>query len=254
MTALCFSLAVTGCKSPFDSTRNASGGATGTIGNATTFVIFSSELQTGGGAFLYPGAGGQSLSFNDTSNPISSRSIRYSWNGIPVLGYPLVVGESIFVGFDLMHVVDNTPTLSIYHSTPGRNLQASPGKPNYTKVSFYARGTLSTDTVLKVEAVGDGNPNDPDPCMTLSTSGSDNVCSTTANGATNTYAQTPQTLTTSWQEYTLNIPTASLLASVKDFFKATFVYGQPPNFAQTPFGAPDGQGAIAYFDQIQYQQ
>jgi hypothetical protein len=246
-------LGITGCKSPFDSTKNASGGATGTIGNATTFVVFSSELQTGGGVFEYPGANGQSLVLNDTSNPISNRSIRYSWNGMPVPGYPTVAGASIFVGFDLMHVIDNTPTLSIYNSTPGRNLTASPGKQNYTKVTFYARATLSADTVLKVEAVGDGNPNDPDPCMTLSTSGSDNVCLTTANGASNTYAQSPQPITSSWQKYTLTIPT-SLLAHVKDFFKATYVYGVPPNFAQTPFGSPDGQGGIVYFDQIQYEQ
>ena len=131
-------------------------------------------------------------------------------------------------GFDLMDVVDNTPSLSVYNSTPGRNLQASSGKPNYTKVTFYARASLSTDTVLKVEAVADGNPNDPDPCMTLSTSGSDNVCLTTANGASNTYAQSPQLLTTSWQKYTLTIPTVSLLASVKDLVRRHLYTVSPP--------------------------
>lgn len=242
-------LTLAGCKNPFDRTRNASGGPTGLIGNASTFVIFSSELKSGGGAFEYPGGDNQSLSFNDTSNPISYRSIRYSWNGIPVAGYPLNPGDSIFVGFDLMH----TTTLAAYATTPGHDLQASPGKPNYTKVTFYARGALSSDTILKVEAASDGNPNDPNPCMTLSTSGSDNVCTKTASGANNPDGQAPQILTPSWQQYTLNIPTASLL-SVKDFFKATFVYGMPPLFAQTPFGAPQGQGGTAYFDQIQYQQ
>ena len=72
-----------GCnKSPFDSTKDASnGGATGTITGNAAFVVFNSELVTGGGAFEFPGADGQSLTFNDTSNPISHRSIRYSWTG-----------------------------------------------------------------------------------------------------------------------------------------------------------------------------
>src|ERR1039458_9963935 len=78
MTALCLCLVAAGCKSPFDRTRDASGGGgTGTLSGSSNFVIFSDELKTGGGAFEYPGGENQSLSFADTSNPISRRSIRY---------------------------------------------------------------------------------------------------------------------------------------------------------------------------------
>src|SRR5262245_24821210 len=93
---------MTGCdKSPFNRTQNASGGGpTGSFTGTNSFVIFSNELGSGGGAFEYPGSEGQSLSFNDTSNPVSRRSIRYSWTGEPV------ASQSVFAGFDLMH----TPT------------------------------------------------------------------------------------------------------------------------------------------------
>ena len=233
-------LAVAGCRNPFDRTRNASGGPTGTIGNAGTFIIFGNELQSGGGAFEYPGSEAQSLTFNDTSNPYNSyRSIRYAWTG------EAVAGQTIFAGFDLMYAISQ----ALYNPSPsvkGLNLQATAGKPNYTKVTFYARGSLSSNTVLKIEAAADGVSTDPDPCLTLSTAGnaSDDVC--TIYGAHELLGIPPQALSTSWQKYTITIPITSL-ANVKDFFKATFVF--------TPaYGAPAGQGGAVYFDQIQYEQ
>ncbi len=51
--------------------------------------------------------------------------------------------EFTFAGFDLMHV----PTIAAYSSKPGRNIQAA----GYTKVTFYARGSLSTYTVVKID-------------------------------------------------------------------------------------------------------
>jgi hypothetical protein len=225
-------LLMVGCKSPFDRTRDASGGGTGTIGSSPTYVVFSNELKTGGGAFEYPGGENQTLSFTDTSNPISYRSIRYNWTGATV------AGQSVFAGFDLM----DTVTQATYSSTQGRDLRAA----GYTKVTFYARGSLSTNTVLKVEVSADGNPNDADPCITLSTSGNaaDNTCLLFGQFP-NPLAMPVQQLTSSWQQYTINVPNSSL-ANVKDFFKATFVF--------TPvFSVPAGQGGTAYFDQIQYQ-
>jgi len=251
-------LAVSGCKSPFDSTRNASGGATGTLGTASSFVVFSDELETGGGAFEYPGPDGQNLVFTDTSNPISRRSIRYSWTGRDVSN-PQGSGclpnpEHIFAGFDLMHVPDNTPTLSVYNSTPGRNLS----KAGYTKATFYVRGSLSSNTILKVEAASPGVPASgcpvvTSPCLILYANANDLAVYEASPGFSTNCQPAPTALTGSWQSYSMSIAAAIANSSqpasaIKDFFKATFVY-TPPGF-----GAPSGQGGIAYFDQIQYQQ
>ena len=230
---------IAGCNlSPFGRTRDASnGGGSGAFGSGT-FVIFNDELVSGGGAFEYPGSEGQVLTFSDTSNPISRRSIRYSWTGEPPGGQPRDGSAPTFAGFDLMH----TPTFDTYASTPGRDLRAA----GYTKVTFYARGSLSTFTELKIEVSDDGNTATPTPCMVLSTDGTDPHDLCTSNGS-NQYKMSPQTLTSSWQQYTMTI-TAPLtsLKDVKDYFKATYVY--------TPIiGAPVGQGGAVYFDVIVYQ-
>ena len=236
MTALCLCLVAAGCKSPFDRTRDASGGGgTGTLSGSSNFVIFSDELKTGGGAFEYPGGENQSLSFADTSNPISRRSIRYSWNGQPTVAGS---ADATFAGFDLMHVVDNTPTLTIYAATPGRDLRQT----GYTKATFYARGTLASNTVLKIEVSDDGNTSTSDPCLVLSAAGTDNsACD--ANGL-DLLKMPAQVLTSSWRQYTITIPTASL-GNVKDLFKATFVFA--PSYGAIP------QGGVIYVDQIQYE-
>ncbi len=223
-------IVLSGCNSPFGRTRDASnGGGSGALGGGN-FVIFNNELVSGGGAFEYPGSEGQVLSFNDMSNPISRRSIRYSWTGEPV------AGQSIFAGFDLMH----TATQADYASTPGRDLR----KAGYTKVTFYARGSLSTNTELKIEVSDDGNTATATPCLVLSTDGTDPNDLCEVNGA-NPLKMLPRQLISSWQQFTITVPN-SALANIKDFFKATFVF--------TPIvGAPSGQGGTAYFDVIVYQ-
>lgn len=221
-----------GCsKDPYDRTRDGSGGgALGRLGVISNLVVFSNELKTGGGAFEYPGGQNQVLDFADTSNPISARSIRYVWNGSPAQAGST---DHTFAGFDLMH----TTSLTDYSTTVGRDLRAA----GYTKVTFYARGALSTNTTLKIEVADDGNTGTASPCLTLSTNGTDNAC--TAGPLT----LTPRQLTSSWQQYTLTFPTSSL-AAVKDFFKATFVFTDPFVGNQNP-----GQGGTVYFDQIQYE-
>jgi hypothetical protein len=233
-----FLLVVAGCKNPFDSTRNASGGGpTGTFSGSSTFVIFYNELVSGGGAFLYPGSDGQSLSFNDTSNPIGYRSIRYSWTGQPVSNPGCSPDPTHnFAGFDLMH----TPTLDTYLTTPGRDLS----KAGYTKVTFYARGSLSSRTLVKVEVASAQNPSVCVPlhaaCISLSVSGTDdddnNPCGVTG------------TLTSSWQHYSIPVD-GSTLTAVKNFFKSTFIFNDLYPGSTTP-----GQGGTVYFDQILYQQ
>jgi len=227
--AACCLLLASGCnKNPFDRTQNASGGGpTGSFTGANSFVIFNNELTSGGGAFEFPGSDGQSLSFNDMSNPISHRSIRYSWTG------QLVAGQN-FAGVDLMH----TPTIDTYASTPGRDLHLA----GYNKVTFFARGSLSTHTSVKIEVADDGNTSTADPCITLSSNASVDHCS---DSVADPLAMTPGTLTSSWQQYTITVPN-SALTSIKDFFKATFVF-------VPSIGAPTGQGGTVYFDVIQYQ-
>jgi hypothetical protein len=213
-------------KNPFDRTQNASGGGpTGTFTGSHSFVIFNNELSSGGGAFEFPGSDAQSLSFDDMSNPISRRSIRYSWTG------QSVAGQTLFTGFDLMH----TPTLATYASTPGRDLRAA----GYTKVTFFARGSLSTRTLIKVEVAEPSST--PGPCISLSTDGTldDNV------NVGSTPCGNLGVLSGSWQQYTIHFPTSDL-AAVKDLFKATFIFNPMT-------GAPSGQGGTVYFDVIQYQ-
>jgi hypothetical protein len=212
-----------GCKkSPIERTEDGSGaGALNGFGSGN-FVIFGDELQSGGGAFFYPGGENQLITFEDQSNPIGQRSIRYTWNG------NTTGGQTTFAGFDLMH----TPTQATYTSTSGRDLRAA----GYTKITFYARGALASNNVLKIEAADDGENSTSAPCLVLSMNGSD-----TATGCTNT-AQ----LTSSWQVFTITIPN-SALATVKDFFKATIIFTNPVVGSSVP-----GQGGTIYFDQIQY--
>jgi hypothetical protein len=230
-------LMIGGCnKSPFDRTRDASnGGALENFGVTSAFRIFSDELVTGGGAFEYPGGENQTLSFSDTSNPVSHRSIRYSWNGEP----PAIGGtDHTFAGFSLIQ----SASQSTYLSTPGRNLSAA----NYGRATFFIRGSLSTNTRLKIEVADDGDSLTPGAgCMTLSgsgtvyNSGTNDICS---NGATGT-------LNGDWQRVTVTIPSGAL-SSVRDFIKTTFVYSDP--LPGVPGQAP-GQGGVVYLDQIQYE-
>jgi len=227
-------------KSPFERTHDADGKATGTFSGTTNLVIFNNELVSGGGAFLYPGGENQSLSFSDTSNPISHRSIRYGWNG-GLLSAPGCPPDPtpLFAGFDLMH----TAVFADYSSTPGRDLHQA----GYTKVTFYARGSLSSHTVLKVEAAtpsaAAGCAVPPVvPCLWLSDpNGTDTDDGVNGQGCGH------KQLTGSWQTYNIDIPAGWLASTrIKDFFKATFVFNQPS-------GVPTGQGGTVYFDVIQYQ-
>jgi hypothetical protein len=236
--SLTLSLFVTGChKSPSDRTSSAAGGPIGQAAAIATFPVFSSELKTGGGAFEYPGGDNQSLSFEDRSNPISNRSILYSWNGQPPGGVPSSPPGQ-FAGFSLMHTI----SLATYNSTPGRDLSAF----GYSRITFYARGTLSSSTTLKIEGADDTSSGILQSCLTLSSDGNGDEC-----GANGDAPGTREVLTGNWQKYTLIIYQPTLnLKSVKDFFKATFVYSFP--LGGLPGEAP-GQGGTVYFDQIQYE-
>ncbi len=222
-----------GCdKSPSERVKSVGSGGTGSFGAAPAYVIFSSELISGGGAFLYPLDTGQSLTFKDRSNPISQRSIRYSWTG------ERVDGQHNFCGFTLMH----TATQPEYDSTPGRDLRQA----GYTKVKFYARGTLSTNTLAKIEVADDGTDATVNlSCVSLSPNG-------TLDDGVNPGSFAcgrKDSLSSDWKQFTVpiaNLPAA--LASIKDFFKVTYVFNDP-----FPGNTVPGQGGTIYVDQIQYE-
>ena len=191
--------------------------------------IYTDDLHQGG-AFEYPGGGNQDLAFNDTSNPaVGSACMRYGWNGLDTSS----LVQHIFVGVDLMHTGD----LSTYASTPGKDLRSG----NYTQVSFDARGGLSADVVVKVEVADDGLQSTPAPCIVLSATGllDDSTPGNPVASCTNKAA-----LLSTWQSYSLNV-SSSDLTSVKDYFKATFIYKGSP--------ATTGSGGTIFFDQILYK-
>ncbi len=190
-------------------------------------VIFLNELVSGGGAFLFPSGENQALSFNDTSSPTNGTSIRYAWNG------QNVGAQHVFTGMDLMH----TPQFVDYATTPGKDLQSG----SFTRVVFDARGSLTTDTVVKVEVSDDGNPVTPAPCVILSANGQQDDSTPPGTPAT---CQNLAPLQGTWQRYTIPV-TAANLASVKDFFKATFVFKGS--------GGPGGGGVI-FVNNIVYQR
>jgi len=220
-------LGMTGCKNPFNRSQNAEGGATGVVSGSAKLTVFNNELSTGGGAFLYPGGENHSIIFDHQTNTIGRRSLRYMWNGKITnpdgSGYEFGATYG-FAGFSLMH----TAQQSAYTSTAGRDLRAA----GYTRVTFYARGSLATYTTLKVEA---GGPTAA--CMTLSTSGTADECS---NGNTGRLSE-------DWQAFRLTV-SSTQQSAIKDFFKATFVFTDP-----TPGSTNPGQGGVVYFDQIFYE-
>jgi len=189
--------------------------------------IYTDDLQQGG-AFLYPGGENQAITFADTSNPSNgTHSIRYAWNG------GNVAGQAVFAGMDLMH----TGNFADYASTPGKDIHAG----LYTRVTFDARGLLPADVVIKVEVADDGNTGTPAPCMILSNTGSldDSTPGNPVASCTNLAS-----LQSAWQSYSIPV-SASNLTSVKDYFKATFIYKGA--------SGTNGSGGTLFLDQILYK-
>jgi hypothetical protein len=217
---LVFPFLMLGCnKSPFD--RTTGGVVTGSgSGPAGSLAVFYNELSSGGGAFEYPSGNitptnFMSLSFTDQTSPtISNYDIRYNWTG---------GGTSpTFAGFDLIHAADETS----YTSDPGINLTSK----GYTKLTFYARGSLSLSNLVKIQ----GAAGTPQPCLSLSASG-------TADDPTTPCGHTG-VLTLNWQQYVILLPPASL-NPIKNYFNVTIIYT----------GAGSGSGGTVYFDRIEYE-
>jgi len=178
------------------------------------FIIYDDALETGGGVDFFPSAQNQQLSFTSTDNPHSGkRCMSYTWSGSDVPNGATT--EHTFVGFDLL-VSANFSTLA---TTPGRNLSAA----GYTKLTFWARGTLSENTTFKVEGPGTGDQSTFSPIINVAT------------------------LTNSWQEFTINAGPGDF-NNVKEFFKLTFLFTQPTGTTVA------GQGGTIFVDDIHFEK
>ena len=206
-----------------------------TVSNTTgiwsgTWVLYDDELKTGGNIMLF--TEGVSLDFNNTDNPhsgpdslspnaIVKKCIRFSWDGSPVFTYSTSAKQSDFTGFSLICA----QTTAAY-STQTRNLSLG----GYTKITFWARGSLSTNVYLRVEA------NSTDPNQYALASGSVGVWQ--------------GTVTSDWNKYSVKIDNSvNNLAAATDFVKFILVYDEDgnPNTANT--GRSNG-GAV-YLDDIE---
>src|SRR4051812_44134451 len=79
--------------SPLTTGASTSSSANAVPPGSPGLIIYDDELHQGA-AFLYPGAGNQTLTFNNQDNSVSGNSARYSWNG------QTVQGQHSFAGFD----------------------------------------------------------------------------------------------------------------------------------------------------------
>ena len=180
---------------------------------AADWVLYDDELKTGGGFFLIPEAANQTLTDHDASGPaVGRKSIVYSWNGGEVNG------QHLFAGFGLLAAQQ----IAQDASTPPRNLSAD----GFTKITFWARGTLSENTILRVEGPSDGTGSTLMPRLEIS----------------------PAELAAGWAKYTLSVPDPTVaFASVKQYVIFSIIYTQPTGTTLA------GEGGTVDVDQIAYE-
>jgi len=186
------------------------------------FLIFKNELYTGGGISFVPGGENQSLSVQDQSSPqLDHWQLRYTWNGGDVTNFDVVPStpEHSFAGFTFPITI----SLAGLDVAKGKDLSGTP--PGYKSLKFFARGSLSEGTTLRVEGPDKNIPSDPTPDRLNLTSSE---------------------FTSDWKEFCLPI-TASRLSNVKTFILVTFQY------AQTPRTTVPGNGGVVYMDDIRYE-
>ena len=180
-----------------------------------TWVIYDDELKTNGAVMAYNE--GAIIDFNCSDNPHTGKKcIRYSWDGSPVLTYAsLTAGATVQSGFSGFGLIC-AQTIGTY-STGTRDL--SPG--GYTKITFWARGSLNTDVHLRLEDNG---------ANSQTASGTDAWLSDTA----------ANNITADWQKFSFTVSPSSLV-NAKDFVRIILVYS----------GTGAGNGGTVYLDDIQ---
>lgn len=209
--ALCaVALGLSGCrKNPIERLINPvpSGQVPGSSG---IYTIFDDELKTAGGLAFIPESGGLLIDLNDQTSPRRSTSqMRFKWDGQNVGSQHLVGGFEIIV----------SPDGSTLSTTPGKDLSSF----GYTKLTFYLRGTLGTNTKLRIEG----------PTDTVITAARTELDSSQVTG--------------DWQKITLSIPTSSDFQNVKVFAIFSFQYTQPPHTTNP------GDGGEIFLDDIRYE-
>jgi len=186
--------------------------------NVSTWVLFEDEARTGGGAYLFPEADNQELVIGtDETAFAGKKSIRYLWNGGPVPD-PTFGNQHAFAGFGLIVSNDGTglPTAA------PRNLTDA----GFTKITFWAKGSLSENTILRAGGPGEGTGASTLPRLDIARS----------------------ELTGDWKKFTITgIPDAQW-RNVKEYVLFVFVYTQP-----TATTNP-GQGGVVFIDQIAYEK
>ncbi len=179
---------------------------------AANWVLYDDELETGGGFYLIPEAANQTLTDHDASGPAFGRkSIAYNWNGGEVNG------QHLFAGFGLLVAQQ----IAQDASTPPRNLSAY----GFTKITFWAKGALSENTILRAEGPADGTGSTISPRLEISA----------------------DLLAGGWAKYALLVPNPAAFASVKQYVNFTLIYTQPTGTTLA------GEGGTVDIDQIAYE-
>jgi hypothetical protein len=183
------------------------------------WIIYDDELKTGGTVMFLTSSDGQQFNLSCYDNPHSgTKCIEYSWDGRNVTAYGGTADsisssssiENTWCGFSFIAA----NSIASYNSVT-KNLALG----GYTKMTFWARGTLNSNVSLRLES-NNGGPN--------SVSGSDAI--------------ETGTLSSSWQYYEFSVTPA---AAAKDFVRVILKFNQSANL-----DAPNGNGGTVFLDDI----
>ncbi len=186
-----------------------------------TFPVYTDELTTGGGLGFIPGGENQAIALDDSSSPQRTHhAIRYEWSGRDVFNAGAVppAYQHVFAGF----VLTVSPDLVTLPATQAKDISA----PGYVKMKFFARGSLSQQTIVRIEGPDDGDSATTPDRMELDAS----------------------QLTNDWKEFELPLTAASKFNTVKSFMTVSFQYTEVIR-AQIA-----GNGGIIYLDDIRYEK
>jgi hypothetical protein len=212
-SAVFFLLACWSCsQNPLESVNDPSR-YTGSWGS--TWVLYDDVLNTlGGDVMFYPSDPGPAVfSLSNVNNSTSYSGKKYfhcQWNGQPIYWASFGGLENAFAGFSLI----TTSNPAYYDTVLPLDLHKSP----YTKITFYARGQMSSSISNHVKFEG------PNGAVL------DNVIPTST-----------------WTKYTINLKD---LNYVKVFFKVTIIY---PSGGYPTYGPP-GRGGWVDVDLISYEE
>lgn len=219
--------AATGCdRNPLNKIVNPDSTSTGGAWSGT-WVIYDDEVKTRGATMMFNTMEGQELSFISSDNPHTGRScIKFAWDGSTVVVYSTsssvanTTGSS-FVGFSLIAAATTDNYYGVSKDLTGGA---------YTKLTFWARGSLNSNVYVRVEA------NSDDPAFYRIPTGQYGVWMGTVGGQ--------------WQKYEIALdPTRNRLSAVRDYVKIILRYDEDGN--PDTANARQGSGGTVYIDDIQ---